>query len=100
MSMIVILPNEIDGLAGLEVNLSGSVLDEMDKIASQKTVNVVIPKFHIETSVNLKDSLAEMGVKEIFSSGLPTRLGILRGSMARIRSPNPTFRTKIIILIL
>jgi len=74
--MIVILPNEIDGLAKLEANLSGSVLDEMDKIASQKTVKVNIPKFKIETSVNLKNNLAKMGVKDLFSSDEADLTGI------------------------
>jgi len=88
--VIVNCPVKSTALPKWKQTFLGSVLDEMDKIASQKRVNIVISKFKIETSVNLKDSLAEMGVKEIFSSGLPTRLGILRGSMARIRSPNPT----------
>jgi len=66
--MIIILPNKIDGLLKVEENLTGIILGQMDTKAKWKKMRVQIPKFKIDSSVQLIDPLSEMGVKDLFSS--------------------------------
>jgi len=67
LSMVIILPNEVDGLEKLEASLSGRTMDKMEKKASWKEICVKIPKFSIETETNLVDTLSELGINDLFS---------------------------------
>ncbi len=77
--MVIILPNKIDGLAKVEANFSGKVLDEMDMNAKQKKLCVKLPKFKIETIVEkeLMSALNGFGIKDIFKSGAADLSGLL-----------------------
>lgn len=66
-SMIIILPNEIDGLAQVEENLKGKNLGDVlngDKIE----VTLLLPKFKIESSIDLSQSLTKLGLGGIFEN--------------------------------
>ncbi|XP_026328597.1 alaserpin-like [Hyposmocoma kahamanoa] len=66
-TFIVILPNEVDGLTALEEKLGDPAA--LDKAVLQMKiydVNVSLPKFKIESKIDLKDILEEMKVKRIF----------------------------------
>lgn len=68
-SFLVILPNEVDGLATLEEQLKDT--DALEKATLQMetyNVDISLPKFNIETKIDLKDVLEEMNVKRVFDS--------------------------------
>ncbi|CAH2075171.1 unnamed protein product, partial [Iphiclides podalirius] len=66
----VILPDKIDGIMELENKLKDpSVLDNSLKNLFDVEVEAYIPKFKIETTINLKEILQKIGVKKIFEAG-------------------------------
>ncbi|CAB3385440.1 Hypothetical predicted protein [Cloeon dipterum] len=67
MSMAIILPNKKNGLKELEENLANSNLGKLLQSASPLEVTVYLPKFKIETSLDLVDHLTKMGLRHIFS---------------------------------
>ncbi|XP_046967460.1 antichymotrypsin-2-like isoform X3 [Vanessa cardui] len=66
-SMLIILPNDITGLDSVMTKLAGGfdLLAEMDKMFKTK-VQVTIPKFKIETEIDLATLLPKLGIKAIF----------------------------------
>ncbi|KAI5645195.1 serpin (serine protease inhibitor) domain-containing protein [Phthorimaea operculella] len=67
-SMLIILPNKIDGLAALEENLKDpDVISRGTQRMFMKQVIVSLPKFKIETTTDLKDVLQKMDVKDVFT---------------------------------
>ncbi|XP_059048997.1 antichymotrypsin-2-like isoform X1 [Achroia grisella] len=73
-SLLVILPNEIEGLGGVLQKLSNGydLLNDLSKMYSTK-VRVTLPKFKIETEIDLTTLLPKLGIKQIFkqeNSGL------------------------------
>lgn len=71
MSMIVVLPQTVDGLAGLEQDLSAEKLDEwlkeIDAAQAKKTI-LYLPKFKLETNYNLVPACTTLGMKDAFNS--------------------------------
>lgn len=59
-SFLILLPNERDGLPALEAQLEKIDLNEISSQLSSQEVNVKLPKFKIETKVQLKDTLIEV----------------------------------------
>ncbi|XP_046810747.1 serine protease inhibitor 42Dd-like isoform X2 [Lucilia cuprina] len=68
LSMLIILPNEIEGLEKLEENLKGLDLNDITSKMSVESVDVFLPKFRIEFDIDLKEPLKKMGMSSIFSS--------------------------------
>lgn len=70
LSMVVLLPKTVDGLAGLEDALYAEDLKgwlaRLDKQRGQK-VSVYLPKFKLETKYNLGEPFQKMGMKDAFS---------------------------------
>lgn len=68
-SMIVLLPNEIAGLAALEEQLASDALStwltELDRQRSRE-VEVYLPKFKLETSYDLVSPFRELGIEQAF----------------------------------
>jgi len=63
ITMTLVLPNEIEGLSALEANI-GKVLEAPNY--NTERVNVVIPKFKIETTIQFKPILQALGIKDAF----------------------------------
>jgi serpin B len=79
LSMIVLLPNEAEGLPAFEKSLTPANLTKwLDKL-SDHAVNVTLPKFKVTSEFMLKDVLSEMGMPIAFDrhkadfSGMTTR---------------------------
>ncbi len=72
MSMAVILPQDVDGLAQLERQLSSQKLKlwlaELDKSHATKS-DVYLPKFKLETGYNLVPACEKLGMKDAFAGG-------------------------------
>jgi serpin B len=66
LSMIVILPKE-KNLTEIEANLDYKTFTSWKQNLTQQTVDVVFPKFTMETEFSLKDVLMDMGMKTCFS---------------------------------
>ena len=68
ISMMVILPNKIEGLGILEANLSIDMFTEMrSQMYGNELEIVVLPKFKMESSFELENVLPQIGIKDIFS---------------------------------
>ncbi|XP_047514138.1 alaserpin-like [Pieris napi] len=69
-SMILVLPNEIDGIDQLEEKLRDpSAIDRAIYNMYDRQVHVTIPKFKIETTTDLKNVLLKMNVTKLFEPG-------------------------------
>ncbi|XP_050665406.1 antichymotrypsin-2-like isoform X2 [Leptidea sinapis] len=66
-SMLIVLPREVDGVDDLLTHLADGydLVGQLDKLHRVK-VKVTIPKFKIETEIDLKSLLPKMGVEAIF----------------------------------
>lgn len=53
--MIIILPNEIDGLLNLQTNFSWEILTNASRLYDE--IELHLPKFKIEFTVDLKNIL-------------------------------------------
>ena len=68
--MQLLLPEERYGLRELEEKLTSNNVHEMFKIASSETeVRMQLPKFKLEQTIPLKDHLAALGMKDMFTPG-------------------------------
>ena len=68
LSMIILLPDDKDGLANLEANLTADHLANLRLHPhSQNDVKVALPRFKLEESASLKETLSNMGMLEVFS---------------------------------
>ena len=66
LSMVVLLPREIDGLADLEERLTVENLDRWTKHLWQSEVQVSLPKFEITFPASLSGILTSMGMVDAF----------------------------------
>jgi len=77
LSMIIILPNEVEGLKGLEEKLKGYPLGTIPTKLRERKINLSLPKFTLESTIDLKGPLTELGAGAIFDqskadfSGMP-----------------------------
>ena len=67
-SMVILLPNQLNGLANLESSLSSKLLDVIDSRLNKIQVDIVIPKFKIESSPDLKHILRGVGIVDLFKT--------------------------------
>ncbi|KAG5883830.1 hypothetical protein JTB14_033751 [Gonioctena quinquepunctata] len=67
VSMIIILPNERDGIKKLEEKLAQTDLTKITEHMYRPEVNVSLPKIMIEQTIDLKDSLTELGLGDMFT---------------------------------
>ncbi|XP_067006426.2 ipis-1 isoform X3 [Anabrus simplex] len=68
-SMLILLPNEIEGLAGLEANITTLNVSDITSRLSSSEVIVSLPRFKVEKSLKMKDALIQMGITHIFAPG-------------------------------
>ncbi|KAF2894162.1 hypothetical protein ILUMI_12016 [Ignelater luminosus] len=66
VSMVVILPNAIDGITKLEEKLMNVDLTTLTQNMRYDEVQLSLPKFKMETTMDLKPILEEMGLGTIF----------------------------------
>ncbi|XP_033175586.1 antichymotrypsin-2 isoform X2 [Bombus impatiens] len=68
LSMIIILPNEIDGLPDVEKKLQSTNLTNILSQGYEEEVELWLPKFKVESMLKLNDVLKEMGLTDAFSN--------------------------------
>jgi serpin B len=69
LSMVVLLPKKLDGLAELEKTLTAAKLSEWLPKVREQEVEVALPKFKMTSEFSLKNTLAAMGMKQLFDPG-------------------------------
>jgi len=69
LSMIVLLPQQHDGLAALEKQLTADTWNKWLGTMQQQTVHVFLPKFRLETMYPLPGTLSAMGMPAAFQPG-------------------------------
>jgi serine protease inhibitor len=69
LSMVIILPREIDGLQNVEEILSVDNLQEWSRNSYEEPVEVFFPRFTTTFQFDLKNVLKEMGMKDAFVTG-------------------------------
>ncbi|NOQ86034.1 MAG: serpin family protein, partial [Deltaproteobacteria bacterium] len=67
LSMIVLLPKEIDGLGKLETSLTVENLANWLSLLKEKEIRVFLPKFKMSSQFNLSQTLASMGMPDVFT---------------------------------
>jgi serpin B len=78
--MLVLLPNDKDGLAALENKLTGKMLLETVRGLEYKPVNLWLPKWETEQTYQLDSALKKLGLTDAFSPGEADLTGISDGS--------------------
>ncbi|CAL7940866.1 unnamed protein product [Xylocopa violacea] len=66
LSMLIILPNVVDGLAEVEKKLLNVNLANVLNQGYVRTQNLYLPKFKIESKIELEDVLKKMGLIDAF----------------------------------
>ena len=66
LSMVVILPKDVNGLPALEAKLSAKTLSAWLTGLLQQKVNVHLPKFRVESTFGLNGALQQLGMKTAF----------------------------------
>jgi serpin B len=70
LSMVVLLPKKVDGLAELEKNLTAARLTQwLGKLHEQEVI-VTLPKFKATSEFSLGDTLSAMGMPLAFTPGM------------------------------
>ncbi|XP_025079997.1 LOW QUALITY PROTEIN: leukocyte elastase inhibitor-like [Pomacea canaliculata] len=68
LSMLILLPDEDDGLAALEASLTASDLAKLrSSMTTSGKVNLKLPRFSMESSLKLKEVLISLGMVSAFS---------------------------------
>nr|XP_053640516.1 serpin B6-like isoform X4 [Cherax quadricarinatus] len=76
LSMVFVLPDKRDGLAEVEANLANVDFSKIDKNLPKDEVEVTLPKFKLEESLDLINHLNEMGMRDLFDEGRCNLSGI------------------------
>jgi serpin B len=76
LSMIVLLPREIDGLGQLETSLSQKNFDRWLARFKKQRVQVYLPRLIITSRFGLEKALASMGMPDAFAPGVADFSGI------------------------
>jgi serpin B len=67
-SLMIIIPKSYRKMKKFEKSLSFEYYMQLEKMKKMKRVNLSIPKFEIETDLNLNETLQRMGIKDAFNS--------------------------------
>jgi len=76
IGMVVILPDAVDDLLKLEAALNVQNLQKLVTKSHIETVDVFLPKFKMETSLAMKETLQKMGMVDLFNMAKADLSGI------------------------
>jgi serpin B len=79
VSMLVLLPRKADGLAGVEKSLDAAKWNALAAKMKPADVDVLLPKFKVETKYELNDTLQAMGMTDAFDHDKADFGGMLSG---------------------
>ncbi|MBD2041554.1 serpin family protein [Microcoleus sp. FACHB-672] len=68
LSLVILLPQQVDGLLELETKLTPENLTKwLSSLSSEVPISVWLPKFQLSSAFELKDALSQMGMPLAFS---------------------------------
>ncbi|ODM99798.1 Neuroserpin [Orchesella cincta] len=67
LSMVILLPNKRTGLAEMEDKLKNIPLEQILDGLRERKVQLFLPKFKLESTIDLKEPLTALGAGDIFS---------------------------------
>lgn len=76
LGMVLLLPDDIDGLSGLEKQLTSTLLQNVMSHMVKEKITVKIPKFKLEASYEMKDILKSLGMVDLFDDNLADLSGM------------------------
>ncbi|XP_066465726.1 heparin cofactor 2 [Tiliqua scincoides] len=68
ISMLIVLPHKLSGMKTLEKQLTPQVVERWQKSMTNRTREVVLPKFKLENSYDLIEELKALGLHELFTA--------------------------------
>ncbi|XP_008201831.1 alaserpin isoform X5 [Nasonia vitripennis] len=68
LKMVIIVPDEIEGLSAIQENLESFNHTRLAEAGSEREVQLYIPKFKIESTIDLKKPLEALGMTDMFSN--------------------------------
>ncbi|XP_061937508.1 antitrypsin isoform X2 [Apis cerana] len=68
LNMIIILPNEIDGLSEVEKKLQNIRLSDILNQGYEQEIQLYLPKFKVESEIHFNSILQKMGLIDAFTS--------------------------------
>ncbi|KAG7470955.1 hypothetical protein MATL_G00119390 [Megalops atlanticus] len=80
MSMMIVLPRQEVPLAALEPIIKAQLLEEWANNVKRQKVEVYLPRFKVEQRIDLRETLQELGIKNIFTKDAD--LSAMAGEMA------------------
>jgi len=66
LAMLLISPNDPGGLAAIEQSITGSTLEEWTAALQNRETHVLLPRFELEESFELKAALKNLGMVQAF----------------------------------
>ncbi|XP_051168915.1 antichymotrypsin-2-like [Leptopilina boulardi] len=90
LKMLIVLPNLIDGLEQVEKSLETMNLKTLRQKRYLSKVDLYLPKFRVENTIDLNEVLQEMGMKEMFSP-FANFSGISEGNLQVSKIKQKTF---------
>ncbi|XP_012589671.1 PREDICTED: heparin cofactor 2 [Condylura cristata] len=66
ISMFVVVPHKLSGMKTLETQLTPQVVERWQKSMTNRTREVLLPKFKLEKNYNLVETLKSMGITSLF----------------------------------
>lgn len=83
--MVIILPDDVEGLSLLEEKLSeSSLVSLLGNLSLDKDVQLTVPKFKLEAGQSMKDTLRAMGAKNLFEEDEGDLSGIFEEVMTAL----------------
>ncbi|XP_067276077.1 neuroserpin [Pseudorasbora parva] len=67
MSMMIVLPRQEVPLAALEPIIKAQLLEEWANNVKRQKVEVYLPRFKVEQKIDLRETLQQLGIKNIFT---------------------------------
>ncbi|XP_036392287.1 neuroserpin [Megalops cyprinoides] len=80
MSMMIVLPRQEVPLAALEPIIKAQLLEDWANNVKRQKVEVYLPRFKVEQRIDLRETLQELGIKNIFTKDAD--LSAMAGEMA------------------
>lgn len=68
LSMLILLPDAVDGLRGLEGKLDAAMIERVMRAGRPTEVDVALPKFTMKQEIALEDALKKMGMVDVFDA--------------------------------
>jgi serpin B len=76
VSMVILLPSQVDGWRQLEQQLSPAFLSAVLAQMSPRYIDIFLPRFTLESSFDLSETLENMGMPDAFAPGAADFSGI------------------------